>query len=57
MDERERHVFTGNTRKIVEDRRVFLKKAVPFLCGYLPDEIGLDIGVYFTAFIPRGPSP
>jgi len=52
VDERERHVFTRNTRKIVEGRRGFLEKAVPYLCGYLPDDIGLDIGVYFTAFIP-----
>ena len=52
VDEREKHIFTGNTRKIVEGRRVFLEKAVPYLCGYLPDDIGLDIGVYFTAFIP-----
>jgi hypothetical protein len=52
IDERERHVFTRNTRKIVEGRRVFLEKAIPYLCGYLPDDIGLDIGVYFTAFIP-----
>jgi len=52
VNERERHVFTSNTRKIVEGRRVFLEKAVPYLCGYLPDDIDLDIGVYFTAFIP-----
>ena len=52
VDERERHVFTRNTRKIVEGRRVFLEKAIPYLCGYLPDDIGMDIGVYFTAFIP-----
>lgn len=52
VDERERHVFTRNTRKIVEGRNVFLEKAVPYLCGYLPDDVGLDIGVYFTAFIP-----
>jgi hypothetical protein len=52
VDERERHIFTRNTRKIVEGRKVFLEKAVPYLCGYLPDDIGLDIGVYFTAFIP-----
>ena len=52
VDERETHVFTRNTRRIVEGREVFLEKAVPYLCGYLPDDVGLDIGVYFTAFIP-----
>jgi hypothetical protein len=51
IEERERHIFTRNTHKIVEGRKVFLEKAVPYLCGYLPDDIGLDIGVYFTAFI------
>ena len=54
VDERERHVFTRNTRNIVEGRNIFLEKAVPYLCGYLPNDVGLDIGVYFTAFItPR----
>ena len=52
VDERETHVFTRNTRRIVEGREVFLEKAVPYLYGYLPDDVGLDIGVYFTAFIP-----
>ncbi len=52
VDERESHVFTRNTRKIVEGRKVFLEKALPYICEYLPGDIGLDIGVYFTAFIP-----
>lgn len=49
---RRRHVFLRNTESILKGRDVFVERALPRLCSYLPDAASLDIGVHFTAFIP-----
>ncbi len=51
-EERKDHVFTENAARIIEGKEEFLRKAVPHLCSYLPEEASLDITIYFTAFIP-----
>jgi len=40
------------TETIVGARERFLRDAVPHLLGYLPEATVLDVGIYFTAFIP-----
>jgi len=52
MEEREGRIFLENTEKILEGKRVFLERALPHLCSYLPDGADLGITVHFTAFIP-----
>ncbi len=44
--------FLKNTERIIEGRSVFVEKALPHACKYLPDSAELDIGVHFTAYIP-----
>ena len=51
-EERENHVFLKNTERILEGKRIFLEKALPHLCSYLPNEADLSITIHFTAFIP-----
>ncbi len=51
-DKRKDHVFMENATRIIEGKEEFLRKAVPHLCSYLPEDASLDITVYFTAFIP-----
>ena len=51
---RQTQEFLKNTEKIIKGRQVFVEKALPHVCSYLPDEAEMDIGVYFTAYIrPR----
>jgi hypothetical protein len=51
-EERKDHVFMENATRIIEGKEEFLRRAVPHLCSYLPEDASLDITVYFTAFIP-----
>ena len=44
--------FLKNTERIIKGKKVFVEKALPHVCSYLPEETVLDIGVYFTAYIP-----
>ena len=44
--------FLKNTEKIIRGKNVFIVKALPHICSYLPDDAVLDICVYFTAYIP-----
>lgn len=51
-DERKDHIFMENATRIIKGKEEFLRRAVPHLCSYLPEDASLDITVYFTAFIP-----
>ena len=51
-EERETHIFLKNTERILEGKQIFLDKALPHLCSYLPDEADLSITIHFTSFIP-----
>jgi len=51
-EQRQSKLFLKNTQRIIERRQVFLDKALPHLCSYLPEGTDLGIGVHFTAFIP-----
>ena len=44
--------FLKNTERIIEGKTIFVEKALPHVCSYLPEEAVLDIGVHFTAYIP-----
>ena len=44
--------FLRNAERIIEGRQVFIDKALPNICSYLPDEAELDISVHFTANVP-----
>ena len=44
--------FLRNTERIIEGRQVFIDKALPHVCSYLPDDADLDISVHFTAYVP-----
>ena len=44
--------FLKNTERIIEGKKIFVEKAVPHACSFLPEEAELDIGVHFTAYIP-----
>ncbi len=50
--ERRGHAYVKIARRITEGKEVFLERALPHLCSYLPEGTDLSIGVYFTAFIP-----
>ncbi|MCW4048601.1 MAG: hypothetical protein NWE89_02585 [Candidatus Bathyarchaeota archaeon] len=52
LKERESSIFLRNTERILEGKGIFLEKALPYLCSYLPSDANLDIGIHFTAFIP-----
>ncbi len=51
-EERRDHAYVKIARRITEGKEVFLEKALPHLCSFLPEGADLSIGVYFTAFIP-----
>jgi hypothetical protein len=51
-DERRVGSLLSITETIVGARERFLQDAVPHILGYLPEATELDVGVYFTAFIP-----
>ena len=44
--------FLRNAERIIKGRQVFIDKALPHVCSYLPDEADLDISVHFTAYVP-----
>ena len=44
--------FLRNAERIIEGRQVFIDKALPHVCSYLPDDANLDISVHFTAYVP-----
>lgn len=44
--------FLRNTERIIEGKQIFIEKALPHVCSYLPDDAELDIGVHFTAYVP-----
>ena len=44
--------FLRNAERIIEGRQVFIDKALPPVCSYLPDDANLDISVHFTAYVP-----
>ena len=44
--------FLKNAERIIEGRQVFIDKALPHICSYLPDDANLDISVHFTAYVP-----
>lgn len=50
--ERQTKDFLKNTEKIIEGKTIFLEKALPHVCSYLPEEAKLDICVHFTAHVP-----
>lgn len=50
--ERKSQVFMENATRIIKGKEVFLERALPHLCSYLPEDANLDITVHFTAFIP-----
>lgn len=51
-NERESHVFMKNCARIIGAKETFLKKALPHICSYLPENTNLNVNIYFTAFIP-----
>jgi hypothetical protein len=44
--------FLKNTERIIEGKQIFIEKALPHVCSYLPKAANLDIGIHFTAYIP-----
>jgi hypothetical protein len=44
--------FLRNAERIIEGRQIFIEKALPHVCSYLPKEANLDISVHFTAYVP-----
>jgi hypothetical protein len=44
--------FLKNTEKIIKGKQIFIEKALPHVCSYLPEDADLDISVHFTAYIP-----
>ena len=44
--------FLRNAERIIEGRQIFIDKALPHVCSYLPDDADLDISVHFTAYVP-----
>jgi hypothetical protein len=52
LEERRDHAYIRIANRITEGKEVFLERALPHLCSYLPEGVDLSIGVYFTAFIP-----
>jgi len=50
--ERRDHRLTKTARDIAAGGDTFLGAAVPHICAFLPAASNLDIGVYFTAFVP-----
>ena len=52
LEERSNHVFMQNARKIIDSKEVFLEKAIPHICSFLPEDAEIDITIHFTAFIP-----
>jgi len=51
-EEREKHIFMQNCRKIIKFKEDFLSKALHHICNFLPKEANVDVTIYFTAFIP-----
>lgn len=51
-EEREKHIFMRNCRKIIESKEDFLSTALPHICKFLPKEANVDVTIHFTAFIP-----
>jgi hypothetical protein len=51
-DDRQRHPLVQTASKIVDGQALFLGRALPHICSYLPQGANLDAAVYFTAFIP-----
>ena len=49
---RREHPLTRMAGEITEGGEQFLTVAVPHICAYLPADANLDIGVYFTAYVP-----
>ena len=52
LDIRQTQDFLKNTERIISGKKIFVEKALPHVCSYLPEEAVLDIGVHFTAYIP-----
>lgn len=44
--------FLRNAERIIKGRKIFIDKALPHVCSYLPDDADLDISVHFTAYVP-----
>lgn len=52
LQTRQNQVFLKNAERIIEGKQVFIEKALPHVCSYLPEAANLDIGIHFTAHIP-----
>lgn len=50
--DRQHHPLVQIAEKIVDGQNIFLDRALPHICSYLPEAANLDVSVYFTAFIP-----
>ena len=50
--ERGAHPLTRMAIELVDGGDVFLTRAVPHICAYLPTDANLDIGIHFTAYVP-----
>ena len=50
--ERAGHPLSRLAAKITAGGDAFLAEAIPLVCGALPDQANLDIGIHFTAFVP-----
>ena len=51
-EERSNHTLVQMTEGIVKGQQPFLKRALPYVCSYLPEGANLDVSIYFTAHIP-----
>jgi hypothetical protein len=51
-DERRTSNLISITETVIGARRRFTRDAIPHMLSYLPDATPLNVGVYFTAFIP-----
>ena len=52
IEKRRDSIFMKNAKKIIESKESFLKKALPYICNFLPDEAQINVIIHFTAFIP-----
>jgi hypothetical protein len=51
-DERGNQDFMKMSQALIEGREDFVRKAIPHLCSYLPEEADLNVTIRLTAFIP-----
>jgi hypothetical protein len=50
--EREEHPLMKAAQRIMDGKKVFIERALPHECSFLPSGVDLSVTIQFTAFIP-----